>query len=343
MKLMLVDDEAYVLGWLRKLFEDTGLFEVLTASSGREAIELMTRECVDILLSDIRMPGISGFELAEHSFLNNPDCHVIFLSGYATFDYVYRANRKNVKYLLKTEDDDVILETVLEEMRAIEAARGKADAAEDGALSAPERALNAALKEGDAEAARALLARFAAPFLSRPMDDREAEAAYQRTLSLVIRHVSRETLDRALKRLSQPAQCADWEKAYAMLEQTALRDLTDGAPETSDKRALAEEVRRFIRAHLGENLSLGRIASHFAYNPSYISRVYRQATDENLTDCVKRLRVEHAKERLADSDAPVQGVSAECGFESPQYFARVFREQTGYAPLEYRKAFRRDR
>lgn len=339
MKLMVVDDEAYVLGSLKKLFEDTGLFSVRTAASGQAAIDLMASEPVDILLSDIRMPGISGFDLAEHSFQSNPDCHVIFLSGYADFDYIYRASRKNVKYLLKTEDDDVILETVLGEKRAIEEAR---TAKGEGALSAPERALNAALEEGDAGRAHDMLARFAHVYAQYAMDDREAEAAYQRALSLVIRHAKRETLDQAMKRLSQPGKCADWETAYALLEQTALKDLPGGAKEPPDKQALLEQVRGFIRAHLGENLSLSRIARHFAYNPSYISRVYRQAAGENLTDCVKRLRMEHAKECLAARELSVQTIAVECGFETPQYFARVFREETGYAPLEYRKAFRRD-
>ena len=345
MKLLLVDDERYVLTWLEKLFSETGLFDVFTVSSGQDAIALLDREPIDILLSDIKMPGISGFELAEHIFAHNPDCHVIFLSGYAMFDYVYRANRHNVKYLLKTEDDDVILETVLREKRAIEEARGKPSAASEGVddVSALERELGAALEKADAGLVRAAFDRLIRQYEGRRMEDQEALYVYQRFLALVIRHAPPATDAQTLGRLSQTRPCGSWAKAYAQLEQAAARCIPGYLAPKSDRAVFAEQVRQYIREHLKDDLSLACIASHFAYNPSYISRLFRQATGENLTDCVKRLRIDSAKERLTEHDEPVQAVAAACGFESPQYFASVFREMTGYAPIEYRKAYLRNK
>ncbi|MDD4743756.1 MAG: helix-turn-helix domain-containing protein [Eubacteriales bacterium] len=114
-RMLIVDDEPDVLEALQAVFtarEDLEL-DILTASSAPEALAVLDRERLDILLSDICMPGMDGLELQRRVRANWPGCRTIFLSGYTEFSYIYQAEQlEAVSYLLKTESRQRIVDTV---------------------------------------------------------------------------------------------------------------------------------------------------------------------------------------------------------------------------------------
>jgi len=122
-RLLLVDDEREIVDWLYDLFlslDDLEL-DVYKALSGYEALEILDRSKVDIVLSDIKMPGISGIQLLEKIRSRWPACRVIFLTCYNEFDYVYTAIKYDcVGYLLKTESDTVIVDHVRKAIMELE-------------------------------------------------------------------------------------------------------------------------------------------------------------------------------------------------------------------------------
>ena len=122
-RLLIVDDEHHVVDWLAELFrEQTQLeMEIYKAYSANEALTVFNQVKVDVVLLDIKMPGTTGLELAEKIRNNWPNARIIFLTGYSEFDYIYMANKyPNTAYLLKTEDDDVILGTVASAIESLE-------------------------------------------------------------------------------------------------------------------------------------------------------------------------------------------------------------------------------
>lgn len=122
-KLLIVDDEAIIVDGLYEMFKEWGRYpvDVFKAYSGTEALEWLMRKRIDVVITDIRMPGIDGLQLLEQIRRNWPDCKVVFLTGYNEFDYVYQAIQyEGVHYLLKTESYERIAETVgdcLEQIR----------------------------------------------------------------------------------------------------------------------------------------------------------------------------------------------------------------------------------
>lgn len=121
--LLIVDDESGILEWLQELFTYScpEEIEVHTAGSGRKAIELLNSVKCDVVLTDIKMPGMSGVELYGHIKENWPRARVIFLTGYRDHETLYELSQdKGVRYLLKMESDEKIMETVLEAFREIE-------------------------------------------------------------------------------------------------------------------------------------------------------------------------------------------------------------------------------
>jgi transcriptional regulator GlxA family with amidase domain len=69
-------------------------------------------------------------------------------------------------------------------------------------------------------------------------------------------------------------------------------------------------------------------------------RRFTDATGLSPIAYVQRLRIEHAKRRLERTDAPIEKMSWQVGYEDPAFFRRLFRRTTGLAPGAYRKRFR---
>jgi PAS domain S-box-containing protein len=80
--VLLVEDEESVRRLGRRALEAAG-FRVHEADGGEEALRLVRREPIDLVISDIVMPGMSGLELAEHIARLRPGVPVLFVSGYA--------------------------------------------------------------------------------------------------------------------------------------------------------------------------------------------------------------------------------------------------------------------
>ncbi|MFN7252280.1 MAG: response regulator [Anaerobacillus sp.] len=112
--LLVVDDEQYVTDYLTKTvsWESVGIDKVFSALSAQEAIEIMESEPIDIIITDIRMPGMDGIELIK--VINNKyPTKCIMLSGYADFNYAKEALKaKAVEYLLKPVRNSEVLEVV---------------------------------------------------------------------------------------------------------------------------------------------------------------------------------------------------------------------------------------
>lgn len=122
-RLLIVDDEEIITDSLYETFARhlPDRLDVCKAYSAAEALNWMRRSRIDIVLTDIRMPGISGLELTEEIQTRWPQCRVIFLTGHSDFDYAYRAfQMPNVRYLLKTEGYNkvmAVVEKVMEEIK----------------------------------------------------------------------------------------------------------------------------------------------------------------------------------------------------------------------------------
>lgn len=103
-RVILVDDEEFVCKLLEKIidWEKTNLELVGVASDGVTALNLLREQKPDIMISDIRMPGIDGLELARKAYDEKLVSSVIMISGHKEFEYARSAIRYGVDdYLLK--------------------------------------------------------------------------------------------------------------------------------------------------------------------------------------------------------------------------------------------------
>jgi CheY-like chemotaxis protein len=78
--VLVVDDEPLVLELTTAMLEDVGC-EVITATSGTDALAKIAAERLDLVITDINMPVLSGYELAERAKGLRPDLQIILMSG----------------------------------------------------------------------------------------------------------------------------------------------------------------------------------------------------------------------------------------------------------------------
>ena len=114
-KVMLADDENLILQGLENIieWEELGLEIVNKASNGQEAIDKFKENPVDIVVTDINMPQVTGLELLKELKKINSDVKFIILSGYDDFSYAKKAIELGVEnYILKPIDEEELEKTL---------------------------------------------------------------------------------------------------------------------------------------------------------------------------------------------------------------------------------------
>lgn len=98
-----------------------------------------------------------------------------------------------------------------------------------------------------------------------------------------------------------------------------------------------DQVRAYIQQHYAEPLSVAQMAHHFRVSRQYFSRLFQRATGQGPHAYLTAVRLEKAKELMADPELPVRVIATRAGFEDPCYFAKTFRRHTGLTPSAYRE------
>lgn len=103
-RVLIVDDEMPALRFVRSIIEQNAEdFQVVgVATSGEQGLKYLQENFVDLLITDISMPGITGIELAQRARKLRPNVHIVIISGYGEFEYAQGAIQAGVdEYLLK--------------------------------------------------------------------------------------------------------------------------------------------------------------------------------------------------------------------------------------------------
>lgn len=93
----------------------------------------------------------------------------------------------------------------------------------------------------------------------------------------------------------------------------------------------------YIREHYQEGISLEEVAGRLGITPEYLSTLFNREMGENFSAFLRKFRISHAKRLLKGSDMKVYEIAEAVGYTDPKYFARVFKEELGISPGDYRQ------
>ena len=235
-KVMVADDEMYMLEALEKLINWKGLDckLVYKAKNGEELLAQIKKEVPDIVITDIKMPLVTGLEVAKYVYEKMLPTKIIILSAYADFDYAQEAIQYDVcGYIVKT--------SAIEKLP--------------------------------------------------------------------------EMIRKAIGKLTPPV-----------------------SPGTVEEEKYSEDIfgklKKYIDAHYTDRLTLAMIAEDVHANGSYLSRLYKAKTGQNLFDAINKMRLEQAKRYLAEGRR-ISDIAFLVGFEDVSYFSRVFKKYENCSPRDY--------
>ena len=124
-KIMIVDDEPVNLRTLTRLLRET--YEVVTAESGAEALTLLQQHNVALMISDQRMPGMTGIELMKNTVAQRPHMVKILLTGYTDVGALIESINCGLvyRYLTKPWNNEDLKQTVARALEHYETTKSK--------------------------------------------------------------------------------------------------------------------------------------------------------------------------------------------------------------------------
>lgn len=428
--LLIIDDEPIIADSLYEEFrhyrDDRGLaMDINRVYSGKEALRVLSSRKVDIIISDIRMPGTNGLELLQQVKRIWPACRVIFLTGYQEFEYAHAAIRHGVaRYILKTEGYAKVIEAFEDMMREIErelqddALAAEAElklqtavalqrrlyltdvlhglaqtdgedihpfGAEDSCLhlnkpvwltagrfdqpgfhnifqtyEARKAAMETALLLGEryfstrADCAGVIAESGRLVWLLQPPGGEsifpDEFGAFLRGMLETLQNACRQSLNATLScaAAADPVGLTRLPDTYSNLcgilevkdhlstNEELLHTGRNGVRERTVEETIAT-VKSYAERHLHEDISLVKLADLVDLNPTYLSRFFRQHTGLTLSDFIQEMRLDRAKQLLADPAIRVQDIAMMLGYGAASNFGRSFKKLTGQTPQGYRE------
>ena len=125
--ILFVDDDANILQGLRRMLRPMrDKWDTFFATSGKEALEILARERIDAVVSDMRMPGMDGPELLHHVMREYPDAVRFALSGYSDKELINRSIAPTHQYITKPCDEKMLVAALEQAIAARELVPNKA-------------------------------------------------------------------------------------------------------------------------------------------------------------------------------------------------------------------------
>lgn len=231
-RIVIVEDEVRIRQGLGNLISkiDPDCRVVGEAENGYEGLKMIRDLTPDMVITDIRMPKMSGLEMVEKLREFHLDCRVVIISGYADFEYARKGISLGVsEYLLKP----ITIASVRE-------------------------------------------------LLKRMAGGEKEEAA-------------------AIEQYSQ-----------------VIHDMV-----------------KTIETDYAQRLGLDIFAEKYRLTPEYISNLFTKETGVTFSNYLKKVRIEHAKDLLLNTNMKIYEVACSVGYPDQKYFSKVFKEYTGLSAKQF--------
>ncbi|WP_230867626.1 response regulator transcription factor [Iocasia frigidifontis] len=374
-KILIIEDEKPLLDkMVNNINWQKHGYQIFQAVNGLEALSILQDEDIDILVTDIQMPGLNGIELVNKLREDYRDIKVLIISGHAEFEYAQQLIRLGVnEYLLKPFRSQRLLEAVNEIRDGI--SRENKDKEELASLrnelsvylnkNVRNDTLNWLTDDKFFENQSIIINNNQLYQLIKSGSEEEL----LKEVDHILKHIGGLKGDRqglfillnnlvlftfqALKELGY-----DYQDMIKKIDNVYLEKVINGdnlldlekwlkdffldvnsmvtCPKNNQNEILIEEVKEHIKKNYQEGITLTELSQHFNVSSGYLSKLFLDYVGENFTDYLNMIRVNKAKELLKTTDKKIYQIADEIGFNDSFYFSSWFKRLVGVTPTTYR-------
>lgn len=373
-KLLLVDDEKPIREKLKNNIDwrQEG-YQIFSAVNGEEALKIIENEDIDILVTDIQMPKLSGINLIEKCRKINSKLKIIVISGYAEFEYAQKSIRFGVnEYLLKPFRSQRLLEVVNKAREDLEMEKNR----------------EAKLEELRKEISRYINEKQISDSYNWLIEDTffESQSMILKKIKLetVLKRGSRDDILEAVNKIiSEMSDLSlNKDKLFIILNNIILesfkimKELDYGAEDLLEvinkedlemlnysnlkevevflkelllhlhnlicfnpaekNQQMIQQMKEYIADNYQKGITLSEMARDFNISISYLSSLFHEETGESFSEYLNLLRLNKAKELLKSTDIKIYQIADRLGFNDAYYFSSWFKKQVGASPTTYR-------
>lgn len=346
LNVYIVDDDQNLCDCLRELisWEELGCHKPVVCYNGLEALDQLQKCKPDFVISDLKMPVMDGKELCIRIREQYPDVDIIFLSAYEDFKSMQTALQYGVKdYILKPISSESI-EQIERIVRKIVASKGQKawwDRSFDAEMSSK---IVQMLDVRDVEFFDDF---FRDLHLHKNDSFEQVKHFCIYLLHIIIEYIRTNhylkefTLlgandEKGLKKLLSLPDA----EACVNYVQNHYNEVLGLLPNKSEKTVLIDQIHELVTQHYGNpDFGVAWIAQKVHLSPAYLSRIYASQSESSLIEYIVDYRIKKAAELLRTTFLPINQVSEQVGYQNVNYFAKLFRNQKGKSPSEYRKEY----
>ncbi len=106
---------------------------------------------------------------------------------------------------------------------------------------------------------------------------------------------------------------------------------------TKQSKSVVEEIKHYIHAHIGDDLTRNSLAEIIYLNPDYLARVFKREAGVSLGSYITQARIAAAKHLLETTTMSVYAVAKKVGYANYSYFSKLFKQDVGLSPNDYKK------
>jgi len=333
--VLAVDDDPGVLDAYQAILEPR--CEVVTASDGRSALDVLQQRTVDVTLLDMLMPGLNGLAVLDAIRRLEIETSVVVVSAVNDSRSALSALRLGARDYLNKPFDVTELELVVRRLAA--------DATCPGAVPGPQRRAlpHALVVSGDL----GLRAGLAVALRTRGRVDAVAgatgaRAVLTRTLPDVVVVDAPAGDERTATAVRHHAAAAE----LVVVDSRGLSDLEARLHDVVGVLAVRHnEVRRFggpvprVIAHVCEHFrrtTVEAVADAVGVSPGHLARVFTEQMEMTVKEYVTQVKIEAAKALFRETDAKAEAIAELVGLYDAPHLARVFRRHHCSTPASYR-------
>lgn len=341
-RVVVADDEYIVVEGIKALMKRLKLNGEIVGSAhnGIDALEVIQETQPDLVITDIRMPGLDGLSLIESCQEVLPDTLYVIISGYTEFEYARKALFLGV---INYIDKPITISKLKEVFDLLEQKTQQAPVIKGRISQKLSQIIDLLVKENPAGLKSAVEDML--KLLGQSFQNMESYRNEVFKFLAVMAEICNDQnpnqgdlLQVSYHELEGWRTRAEVE-AYAFFLADEVQRRLCGRSAGSSHRIVRQMI-RYIEDKYGENVGLNEFARQVEMNPAYLSILFKEEVGTSYVKYLTDYRMKKAREFLAQGMKVVE-VSERVGYVNYRYFCEIFKKREGKTPNEYRGCTRK--